>query len=541
MPPITKKPSIMITSTGPVEAKSIPLKGKERPILYPVYKVDICCNPVDGTNYAGPLTAAKAKKLLRWETESEFFQRRSASDPKMTEKKCRFGDDYLLKNYAGEKVRCWSNARNRPFDPTHAGKLAQDILNRNWELNLENIIIGCTGLVLSGQHRLCALILAVEEWYATKVQNNKSHWEEFWEEEPYLETTIAFGAKETDKVMRTYDNVKTRTLADTIFTSPFFGRITSSEDRKEVCKMMDSAVDLLWKRTKQATNWSKYQTHSSSLDFLDKHPKIEACVKHIFDNNENRIISNLKLNPGACAGMMYLMGSGSTDGEEYYYPQSPKEEKQLKWDHWDKATEFWNGLVDSKNEGFNVLRNTLSSLQVSLSDMLDGAVVPEKVKQMVLSIAWNVFLEEQDINEEMLDLKKYIGYNEKKERLMISEEPTVGGIDCGVVKGGSEVNAIIPRVDEQEETKKSIREQNAIRMSDVTKGVKTKEVQEDEEGTNPLIEQKQTVVSKGKPVFSEEERAKLLSHVKPNTTGRDANNQPIKMPKAPPKPTLKAK
>ncbi len=538
MPPITKP---NITPTQPVEAKTIPLKGKERPVQYPHYRVEICCNPVDGQNYAGPITAAKAKKLLRWETESEYAERRMKEDPKLTEKKCKYGDNYLLKNYAGEKVRCWSNARNRPFDPTHAAKLAQDILNRNWELNLENIIIGETGLVLSGQHRLCALILAVEERHATKVKNNKSHWEEFWEEEPYLETTIAFGAKETDKVMRTYDNVKTRTLADTIFTSPFFARITTSEDRKEVCKMMDSAVDLLWKRTKQATNWSKHQTHSSSLDFLDKHPKIEACVKHIFDNNKNRVISNLKLNPGGCAGMMYLMGSSSTDGEEYYYPQSPKEEKQLQWDHWDKTLEFWTGLVDSKNEQFNVLRDTLATLQINLSGMLEGAAVPEKIKHMVISIAWNVFLEEQEINEGMLDLKRYIGYNEKKQKLMISEEPTVGGIDCGVVKGGSEVDAIIPTAEEQEEAKESIKAENAIRMSDAVKGVKTKKVEEDEEETNPIVEQKQAVVSKGKPVFSEEERVKLLAHVKPTSTGRDANNQPIKMPKAPPKPTLKAK
>lgn len=541
MPPITKKPSITITPTGPVEAKTIPLKGKERPVIHPTYRVEICCNPVDGTTYAGPITAAKAKKLLRWETESEYAARLMAANPKLTEKKCRFGDDYLLKDYAGEKVRCWSNPRNRPFDPPTANKYAQDVLNRNWEMNLENIIIGCTGLTLSGQHRLCGLVLAAEEWHATKVKNNKSHWEQFWEEEPYLETTIAFGAKETDKVMRTYDNVRTRTLADTIFTSPFFARITSSEDRKEVCKMMDSAVDLLWKRTKQATNWSKYQTHSSSLDFLDKHPKIEQCVKHLFDNNKNRVISNLKLNPGGCAGMMYLMGSCSTDGEEYYYPQSPKEEKQLKWDHWDKALEFWTGLVDSKNEAFNVLRSVLAELQVTLSDMLEGAVPPEKVKHIVISVAWNVFLEGQDITEDMLNLERYIAFNEKKQRMMISEEPTVGGIDCGVVKGGSEVDAIIPTADEQEETKESIKTENAIKMSDAVKGVKPKKVEEDEEEANPLVEKKQVVVSKGKPVFSEEERAKLLSHVKPSSNGRDANNQPIKMPKAPPKPTLKAK
>lgn len=510
-----------------------------RPILYPHYHVKICCAPRDGKEYDGPISYAMMKKILRWETESEYTARVLKANPKLKESKAKFGDNYLLKNYAGEKVRCWNNARNRPFDENHARSLGQDMLNKNYEMNCENFIIGETGIVISGQHRGCGFMLAVEEWRASKLKGDAvGHWQEIWPEEPYIETMIAFGCKEDPKIIRTIDNVKARTLADTIYTSPIFESLNSVE-RKECSRMMDAAVDLLYKRTKQKDAWNKFQTHSTSLEFLDRHPKIRACVKQLFDCNRDRVISNLGLSAGQAAAMMYLMGCSNTDQEDYYYPGSPKKEEQLNWDNWDNAVAFWSGMINRKNERMDPIRKALGKL----IDPNTGASVPQKVYHMLLSMAWNSYVEdlESPIAEVDLDVGVHLKFSEAKERTIIVEEPIVGGIDCGVVKNGGEEDEVLPSPEEQEAEKEKIKaEQEAKRIAELDQKAKTKPKKaEEEEPSNPLVESKNQSSTKGKPVFSPEERAKLLSHVKPKIENKEEPKPAAK--KVPPKPILKPK
>lgn len=552
MPPVTKPKT---------EAKkpATPKVVKEgRPVLYPTYTLKTCCLPKDGVEYDGPITIDIAKKLLGWEVEDDYTKRLLAADPKMKQSRAVYGDRFLLKNYAGDKVNCWHNAKNRPFDLTHAKKIGQDILNKNWEMNCENIIVGQTGIIISGQHRLIGFILAVEEYHATKLKGEaKSKWQEIWgDEEPVLEAMIAFGCREDPKVIRTIDNVKSRTLSDTIFTSPIFESIKSTTDRAECARYMDFAVDLLWRRTKQADGWNKYQTHSSSIDFLDKHPKLKACVKHIFDNNRDRVISRLGLSPGQSAGMMYLMACSDTEADDYHYVGSPKTEKQLNFDKYDLAHDFWSSMVDPESEQFGVIRDKIAGFR----DPSTGDNVPEKVKQMILSLAWNAFSKGETVTEEMLSLGEYLTWSDAKERTLISEEPTVGGIDCGLVKSGGEEDEIIPTAEEQEEEKIKLRDERAKRMKDVAKGKPVIEdeeyasptddesdpsepndedralVEDDEpESPNPLVEAKKTAPTttraKAPSPFSEEERAKLVAQMQP----RGANNE---KPKPPPKPKL---
>ncbi len=539
MPPVTKKAPT--ATPAPKPSKTLGTAAKlsgGRPVKHPKYEVKICCLPVDGVEYDGPLTYEMMKKLLGWETESEYTARVMAADPKVKESKAKFGDDFLLKNYAGEKVRCWNNVKNRPFDENRAKAYGQDILEKNWEMNCENMIIGQTGIVISAQHRGCGFMLAVEEWRATKLKGGGGHWEKNWPEEPVLETMLALGCREDPRVIRTIDNVKTRTLSDTIYTSPMFEKLDSVE-RKECSRMMDFAVDLLWKRTKQANEWSKYQTHSSSLDFLDKHAKIKACVKHIFDNNRDRVISLLGLSPGQAAGMMYLMGCSNTDPEDYHFSGSAKKESQLDWSNWDKALEFWSALVDSKNEYMDPIRSMFANLRAKLAKQLNGDAPPEKLKHMVLSRAWDAFLNKDTIDEDDVEIGSLIGWNSDKQRAYIIEEPTLGGIDCGSVKDNGEQAEVIPSAEDLEQAKEKEKQAGLQKMKDVVAKPKTtKEViDEEEEAVNPLIEQKVAAATKGKPVFSEEERAKLVAQVKGGVRG--ANNEPAPKPRAPKKPTLK--
>ena len=130
---------------------SIPATQPEAPkkrrakVLYPKPFVDVLVGKE-------ALTAEQARKLMGWQVETD---------------KVKFGKDFLLKDTQGQKVRCKNNIRNRPIYPSDYNTLIQEILQGKWELNMENRIIGRTGVVLNGQHTFIALILACEMWEAS--------------------------------------------------------------------------------------------------------------------------------------------------------------------------------------------------------------------------------------------------------------------------------------------------------------------------------------------------------------------------------------
>lgn len=490
---------------APVKAPQLVVKKDERPIKYPKYDTRIYAKPDSrGNTYLGPLTVAIAKKILGWETESEYTARMLAANPGTKEGKWKYGDNFLLL-VNEEKVRCWNNpvTGNRPFDENHARELAQDILTKNYWMNLESIILSLTGLVLSGQHRLVGLILAAIEWEKCKIKGSKGYWEQYWDEEPYIETMVAVGASEDPEVVRTYDNVKKRTLSDTIWTSPTFGDIKDLKDRKELCRMMDYAVDCLWKRTYQVigkNSWIQHQTHSSSLEFLDRHPKIKDCVKHIYNKNRHRVISLLGLNAGQCAAMMYLMGCSDTEGEAYHYLGSPKKESQLTWKYYDKALAFWNDLTNQESDKGQIIRDAIKN---PLGDIRFGTNVSGKIKQIVISKAWNEYITDNPFELENIQITEdEVKWSDEKGRLVIKKEITVGGIDCGLVKGNAE--------DDDEELAPTEEEIERINEQERKK-------REAEENKKRIEAQKKPVSTNGKSPFSPEERQAELAKVQAMT------------------------
>lgn len=525
MPPVTKTTT---TNTAPSSnlntldkpSRTMPLKREERPVKYPKYDSRIYSKPDErGNEYLGPLTGAIAKKILGWESEKDYTARMLATNPGSKEGKWKFGDDYILL-LNEEKIKCWNNpiTGNRPFDEKHAREICQDILTRNYKMNLENIILSLTGFVLSGQHRLIGLILAIEEWMKCKVKNGKGYWEEWWEEEPYIETMIAVGASEDPDVIRTYDNVKQRTLSDTIWTSPTFGDIKDLPDRRELCRYMDNAVDYLWKRTYQVigkNSWIQHQTHSSSLEFLDRHPKIKECVKHVFNKNRHRVLSLLGLNTGQCAALMYLMGSSSSDPENYHYAGSKKTESQLTWQNYDRALGFWNIIADQESAKGELIRDALKN---PMANILIGSSAPQKVKHIVLSKAWTAYVKDEDFTTEELQLTAEEAiWSDEKNRIVIKKEITVGGIDCGVIKGNGEDDDE-ERAPTEEEIAKQKEDDRKQRAADMKARLEERKAAE--------AAKKQPV---GKP-FSDEERAAEVEKVKA-----------MAKPKPPAKPTLPKK
>lgn len=339
------------------------------------------------------LTGTVAKKLLGWQ-EAGDNQRKLFTDAE------------------GKGIICHNNISNRPLYMGNVAALKQEILRRRWYLNMENRIIGQTGLVLNGQHTLIALVLAIQEWHL-----HPEKWKPYWPTEPVIETSIGFGADESDKVVNTLDTCKPRSLADVIYRSPFFADMNNSE-RKVAARITDYGVRLLWSRTGVANAFAIRRTHSESLDFIARHDRILECTKHI--HTENGIEKQLAgfISPGYAAGLLYLMASSSTDPAEYRGSDNPNE-GMLLWDNWSDACDFWAYLAGG-NEQFSAVPKALGRM---IND--DGGSTNERCG--ILVKAWLAYTADKPIDAKVLKLK----YHTEDDVRTLIDFPSAGGIDLG--------------------------------------------------------------------------------------------------------------
>lgn len=357
------------------------------------------------------LTGDDAKNLMGLEVEG-------------LDTKEEFGEEYLLKARVGDarrKVRATKNAKNRAFTVSLALERKQDILMRRWRINGEGVIIGDGGNVISGQHRLVGLWLACLEW------EESFRWKELWEEAPVLETLVVYGISETEDVLRTIDNVRPRTFADTLFSSGGF-RGMGTKARAAACRYADHAVRLLWHRTGEMTSaFSPARTNSEAGEFLARHPRLADCVKHVFEEDRSSKGGIHRYLPlGYAAGMLYLMGSCSSDYDDYATTEPERDEQHLDWGYWDRACEFWSQL--SKATGpLSAVRDAFSSLYNPKTGEGKPSVT---VRLALVSLAWNVFRGGHTPDKDDLDLEGYFG-EDKDERKVLVDTPHVGGIDLG--------------------------------------------------------------------------------------------------------------
>ena len=405
----TKKAAPAATSTSNGAPKKVPAKKAAKPTLVPpapktretVYeKVSVKLRAGDSA-----LTCDDAKKLLGWTPEPEGST---------------FAEDYLLTDLHGKKIRCSNNGHNRPFDRGLALLWAQEILNRRWRLNGETLIIGKTGETISAQHRLAGLILATQEW-----EMNRDEWSHLWETPPVLESIIVFGIDEGDGTVNTIDTGRPRSLSDVLFrTSDLFASITKESERKQVCRMAGYAIKLL----KYRVGAGKITTHSDSLDFVSRHPRLLNCVADVWseDSGKDRKIGRF-LSPGYFAALLYLMGCSATDPKTYAGTGAePPNEKSLDWSKEDKAWDFVVAIA-SGSADVAPLRTALG-MMLNSDELSDDGVTSLPEKMGLVIKAWNLFSAGKPLKSDEITVTSTIDDNGIRR---LTEVPTIGGIDRG--------------------------------------------------------------------------------------------------------------
>lgn len=394
---------------------------ESRPIVYDKIKTV----EHSSTSEQGPITPSEMRELLGWETEKQYKKRMVEENPETKPEQWSFDIPTTAPN--GEmvvgfhcldtdknKVRCWLNGNNRPFDMSWCEDLIHTILHGQWAgplmmpgetVNGETVRVSRYGRVLSGQHQGTALILANETLQKSRATADNAVDPKYpaWNghDHPVIETIVITGLSEDPRVLMTIDYVKPRSLSDLLYTMPLFKDRTSVE-RKEMTRMLSAAVDMLWLRT----DTKGYKTHPECAAFLERHKRLLKCVEHLFQENTpkgedgGRKISKMRLSAGHCSALCYLMGCSDDGGVDnygdVYRNDSPPCEKSLNWTYWDKAQDFWVRLAGDR--AFMPVRVALGRLVESkpTNDDNQGLGGRQEEKLAILAKAWERYKDYPD-------------------------------------------------------------------------------------------------------------------------------------------------
>lgn len=414
MPKPTVEPAKKTSKSKPVSSKIQELAAaKPRPIRYPTLKAQV-----------GWLSAQQARDLLGWRQSPD------ANKP-FTE--------YLLTDAHGIPTKCDNVEKQRPFYLASTKQWIGEILGGHWngdggETNGEAFIVSNTALVIDGKHRLIGLVLAEQEW----LKNPDKY--PFWSKEaPKIHCFINFGVREDIRSVNTINTGKPRSLADSIFASGLFGTMDASKSKdkrliKNLSRMLDYAVRLMWSRTGASEDaFAPKRTHAESLDFIQRHPKILQCVKHIYEENGKDDKLKAYPSPGYAAALLYLMGSAKTERENDagtgYTQVSCPTEDLLDWSLWDKAAMFWTDLADATNPKLNYLRSEVAELMDQ-----EGSSFREERTALIIK-AWFQYSHDEPINAKTIGLETV---KNPDGRTSLAETPLCGevfGDVCGIDLG----------------------------------------------------------------------------------------------------------
>jgi hypothetical protein len=536
--------------------KVIPASEAERVIIYPTIEVFVC-------NGRDALTAEAAKDLLGW---SE------------TEKPTKDTDKDVSSIYEGAYVTMGNNSKNRYITNSTVYEYMQDILNGKWRFNGETIVISKTGMILSGQHRLLALILADKRWHG----DQKQHYLEKWPDgPPIMETLLVKGIEETDDIFQTMNAGKPMGPAETLYRSEYLKKVAPAK-RKAIAKMSEHAVKLTWHRTGANNDaFSPKQTNSEFMDFVSRHGKLFKAVEHIYTENTGNnkdAISGEYISPGYASSMMYLMAASMSDINKYHkvasngskaipsewhessldfnkvlyeyknkHEETDKDGKKhtittnVKVTIMDAAREFWTQLANASSDVSKYVKKAITMLRPPASDNYDPKDDPitRAEKMVVLINAWLAYLaavvETAHIKEQGMRARKEMElravkmtpaklkpkYKTVNDRSVMTDVPTIGGIDIGDPNDSEELEKAIramsePPADEKAEIEKRKQAERA-RKDKAKKEVKDEEAEsteagEEDEATEQEVDEPEGAVEE----VEEEEQPVVLPLKKPN-------------------------
>lgn len=384
---------------APTQKSETPEKGTDkldfsRPVLYREEEVEILKG-------AKALTIDGAKEILGW-TEVGSAGLYSPE----------------IKQLFGFYIRMSNNTTNRPIDVAWIRVLAQEILQRRWKLNGYTIVIGRTGQVISGQHRLLALILA-EHW---RNGPKADHWAKTWSGPITIETLICRGIDEGDETFMTLNRERQGTGADTLYRSHLLADLEKASDRKAVAKILDNATKLLWHRTGAKVDaFAPHRTPAETVDWIERHPRLVEAARHIYEEDDEGKLSKY-VSPGYAAGLLYLMASCKSDPAKHVEDRS---EKVLDLSLWGKAEEFWVMLAKGQHDDeFKELRRAIGLL----GNPDDGSSGSLAERVGVIVKGWQLYSQKQPFKSAGLKLRYVTDEDDVK---TLDETPTVGGIDLG--------------------------------------------------------------------------------------------------------------
>lgn len=381
-----------------------------------------------------PLDAAAMMALLGWEVESESGE--------------KFGEDYVLQDRYGRKVRLKNNPHNRPISMSNVESIVQNVLQGRYELNGETLIIGEYGNVLNGQHTGIAVVLADQDRQRLRDrETGKLLWEDKWpDDKPVcVSKIVVYGIKETDSVVNTIDTAKPRSLADVLYRSPYFADLPARNkktgvDRFNAARSTDSAIKYLWVRTGlYMSNTSKVRTNSEAVAWLEGHggseSKLLSAVRYVLGQNrgkgkegdegfvpEDRIRKELSL--GQAAAFLYLMACSNVSEAKVneYYGADDRTSAPLTFGLERKARAFWEAF--GKEDGPLVELTKVFSKMTTEEKTSLGAE-----RRYMIAKAWHLFKADEEVTAKGIKVqyKKDAGTGVKK----LDWEPTFGGIDLG--------------------------------------------------------------------------------------------------------------
>lgn len=432
------------------KAKAAKVKVGDRPVLYPDYSEMRYLKDNDN----GPVTLELISDWMGFTQDEALAKSHGLTD-------CLFVDR------DNKKVYSLNDIANRPLYMSRVEELVQSLLQLRWEYNGEPMIIGKTGITLNLQHRGVALYLANQDREDGRPQ--APHWQKHWPGPVTMESLVVFGISEEDRVVNTMDTCKPRSLTDVLFRSEYFKKISTPSDRKTLSRMTDNCVKLLWKRTARMDNaFAPTRTHAEALDFIEKHPRVLRAVKHIWEeyhsgtDKDGFQVNSRRIGAGYAAAMMYLMAASDSDGDKYWdkVKEGTSSEKQVKFDRWEKAAEFWT-LFCSEASDLEVVRDALGQL----ADTLTGTGGSRSEREAILVKAWAKFKDDEPIDNEDVDLEDLYTTNKETGIRTLSTNPTMGGIDLYEIKEDDEPDD----EEEVEERKRQEREEALEKMKNKNK------------------------------------------------------------------------